>query len=509
MVLLSNIYNELITNNSVIVLSLLIITFMFVKAYKYEEMKRIVGILMLYLMHLALVPVSAYLKITNSNLYQEITFVSLLFLSFVSIGSLGLILFKIILPKIKINLPLIMQDLIIAGLNLLMFFSIASKSGYNLSGLIATSAVITAIIGFSLQDALINIMGGLSLQMDNSIRLGDWIKIDDKVSGRVIETRWRYTAIETRNWETVIIPNNVLIKNPVFILGKRSFQTTQWRRWVYFNVDYRYSPSEIIEIVEKCLIESKIPNVSENPKINCIVMGIDDSICNYAVRYWLTDLSCDDPTDSEVRIVIYNALLRFNIHIASPIQSLVITNNESKERLFEENHKKVELIEHLDLFSFMEKSEIESIAMQLKYTPFKKGEIITKVNTESHWLYILAKGIVSINIPDSDNILHNIAELKGITFFGEMSVMTGEKRTATVIALTNVECYRLDKHIFHELIHKRPEIAEKVAEVLALRKANLEESKGIISKEEKITHIDNHKNDLLDKIRLFFSLNNN
>lgn len=509
MILLSSIYSELIINKSVVVFLLLIITFMFVKAYKYEEMKRIIGIFMMFLIHLSLIPITAYLKIIDSSLYQELTFISLLFLGFVSVGSIGLIFFKIILPKLRINLPLIMQDLIIAGLNLLVFFTIASKSGYNLSGLIATSAVITAIIGFSLQDALINIMGGLSLQMDNSIQVGDWIKIDDKVNGKVIETRWRYTAIETRNWETVIIPNSILIKSPVFILGKKVNKPIQWRRWVYFNVDYSYSPSEIIEIVEKSLLESKIPYVSDNPKINCIVMSINDSICNYAVRYWLTDLLYDDPTDSEVRIVIYNALMRVNIPIASPVQSLLITNNESKDREFEEINKRVELIEHLDLFSFMEKEELESIASQLKYAPFKKGEIITKINAESHWLYILARGTVSINIPDLNNNLHKIAELKEITFFGEMSLMTGEKRSATVIALTNVECYRLNKSAFHDIIHKRPEIAEIVAEVLAVRKADLEQAKGNISNDDKIIHIDNHKNDLLDKIRLFFGLNNN
>ncbi len=89
-----------------------------------------------------------------------------------------------------------------------------------------------------------------------------------------------------------------------------------------------------------------------------------------------------------------------------------------------------------------------------------------------------------------------------------MSLMTGERRSATVIASTNVECYRLNKNVFHDVIHKRPQIAEIVAEVLAKRKTSLEEARNNLSHEEKSIQLDNHKNDLLNKIRLFFGLNN-
>ncbi|MFN8577254.1 MAG: mechanosensitive ion channel family protein [Candidatus Sericytochromatia bacterium] len=506
--LLNTIYTDLIMNNTIFVFFILVITFLFAKKFRHNELKRVIGIFMIFLLHIILIVISSYLKHIGSSFSQEANFVSLLFLGFVIVSSIGLIVFKFLLPKLKVNPPLIMQDLVIAGLNILVFFTIASKNGYNLSGLIATSAVITAIIGFSLQDALVNIMGGLSVQLDNSIKIGDWIKIDDKLNGRVVEIRWRHTAIETRNWETVIIPNSYLVKSPVFIIGKRENQPTQWRRWVYFYVDFSYSPSEIIEIVEKALRQTKINNVSDNPKINCIVMGVEESTCRYAVRYWLTDLVADDPTDSEVRIIIYNALMRLNIHLAIPIQSLLITNQHTEQKEFEEINKRIELIEHLELFNYMEKEELESIASQLKYAPFKKGEIITKIGAESHWLYILARGTVSINIPDDENVLHEIAKLNEITFFGEMSLMTGEKRSATVIASTNVECYRLNKGVFHEVIHKRPEIAEIVAEVLAKRRTELEEAKSHLTHEEKTAKIDTHKNDLLNKIRLFFGLNN-
>ncbi len=78
-------------------------------------------------------------------------------------------------------------------------------------------------MGFSLQDVISNVAGGLALQVDNSIEVGDWVKFND-VAGKVVEIRWRYTAIETRNWETVLVPNSQVMKSQVLVLGRRTGQ---------------------------------------------------------------------------------------------------------------------------------------------------------------------------------------------------------------------------------------------------------------------------------------------
>src|SRR5690606_10443581 len=112
----------------------------------------------------------------------------------------------------------------------------------------ATSAVLTAVIGLSLQDTLGNLLGGLALQLDSSIQVGDWVKLGD-VSGRVSEIRWRYTAIETRNWETVVVPNSIVMRSQVTVLGRRRGSPLQWRRWVHFQVDFRTPPNDVIHII--------------------------------------------------------------------------------------------------------------------------------------------------------------------------------------------------------------------------------------------------------------------
>ena len=139
----------------------------------------------------------------------EITALAFALLAAVGMGSL--VLFRVFLPRIGLPVPRILTDLFAAAGFIVVMIVVGRRAGFSVAGLITTSAVVTAVIGFSLQDTLGNIMGGLALQLDNSIRVGDWVALNyGQVNGKVTEIRWRYTALETRNWETLIVPNSVL-----------------------------------------------------------------------------------------------------------------------------------------------------------------------------------------------------------------------------------------------------------------------------------------------------------
>ena len=135
--------------------------------------------------------------------------------------------------------------------------------------------------------------------------------------------RWRHTVLETRDWGTLIVPNAVLLQGQILVLGKRSGKARGIHRyWVYFNVDFRFAPTRVIEVVDEALQMAPVPNVAADPKPHCICYDFAspgrDSFAYYAVRYWLTDLAQDDPTNSVVRTRIYAALRRANIPLAMP-----------------------------------------------------------------------------------------------------------------------------------------------------------------------------------------------
>ena len=117
----------------------------------------------------------------------------------------GFAAFRLLLPLVRSQPPRIVEDLAIVGLYVIYGFAQLRGAGLDLSSIVTTSAILTAVIAFAMQDTLGNVLAGMAVQLDNSVRIGDWIRIDN-VSGRVRDIRWRSTLIETRNWETVVIP---------------------------------------------------------------------------------------------------------------------------------------------------------------------------------------------------------------------------------------------------------------------------------------------------------------
>ena len=365
---------------------------------------------------------------------------------FCLISLAGVAFFRAVLPAIGVTAPRILQDVVVAVTYLVWTLFFLRAVGFDPSQLLATSTVLTAVIGFSMQDTLGNILAGLAIQVDQSIHKGDWIKVDDLV-GKVVETRWRCTTIETRNWETVLIPNSVLMKNKFLVLGRRSGEPVQWRRWVYFNVDFRTTPKKVIDTVVDAIRGADIQRVSKKPEPSCVLMDFTESYGRYAVRYWLTDLAVDDPTDSEVRAHVFAALQRAGISLSIPAHAIFVTQ-ETAER---KNTKATQMVaqrhaalQHVELFHSLTPDELDQIALHLIPAPFSKGDVMTKQGDQAHWLYILISGRADVMLT-KDNETVKISELGPGSVFGEMGLMTGEPRATTVIAQSRAECFRLDK----------------------------------------------------------------
>jgi small-conductance mechanosensitive channel/CRP-like cAMP-binding protein len=416
--------------------------------------------------------------------------------------------FRALLPRIGFALPQIMVDIVNAICVIVVFIVVGQRAGFSVAGLITTSAVLTAVIGFSLQDTLGNVMGGLSLQLDKSVAVGDWISGPNLPAlGRVTEIRWRYTAIETMACETLIVPNGMLVKSPIRVLGRRSQGGAITRRQVDFFVDFRTAPTRVIDAVQTALRADPVPNTAHEPLPFVLFIGVHDSFAQYCVRYFLTDFSVDEPTDSAVRIRVWFALQREGIAMSIPANAIFLTH-ESPERearkADQEQQRRLAALASVDLFRGLPETARKELASQLAYTPFAAGEAVTREGDTDDGLYMLVEGEAVVRI-GSGREAREVARIVAGQFFGEMSLMTGEARTATVVAATDLVCYRIDKPAFQSVLSETPSIADTIAEVLAMRRNALTAVRDERD-EQRGKRIQTAKQDLLGKIRGFFGI---
>ncbi len=432
--------------------------------------------------------------------------VALIIAGVTAIRLTGMLVFRAALPLAGVSAPRIVEDLVTILGYLVWIIARLRATGMDPSSILASTAVVTAVLAFALQDTLGNILGGIAVQLDNSIEVGDWIRVDD-ITGQVVDIRWRSTSIETRDWETVIVPNSTLMKGKFMVLGRKSGEPAQWRRHVRFAVDLSAPPTRLIPIVEQCVRESEIAHAARNPTPNCVLQGFEHGYGLYDLRYWLTDLRFDDPTDSQVRIHIYTALQRngWRLAIAEHGVRLTEQTEEHRREVHErEIERRLAALHTVELFASLTGDELRTVAERLTYSPFAQGEIITRQGNVAHWLYMLTAGDADIVIDSEGSERRFVNTLAAGSFFGEAGLLTGAPRSATVVARTNVECYRLDKTSFEGVLRSRPQIAEQMSHIMAARQGALAAA---IAGHDAATHDHASRSaEWLGRIRSFFGL---
>ncbi len=433
---------------------------------------------------------------------------------FLIINLAALALFDLLLHGTGWDYPDIVHDLSVGAAYVVAVGWLMHRSGVNITSIVATSAVVTAVIGLSLQATLSNVVGGLALQVDDSIHEGDWIELENKVQGQVKQIRWRHTVIETRDWDTLVVPNSQLLAQTIKVLGKRDGTSAPHRMWVYFSVDFRFPPGQVMSIVNEALQSAPIANVAAEPKAHCICYDLAkdhrDSFAYYAVRYWLTNLAADDPTSSLVRERIYAALRRAQVPLALPATTIFLSQDDpahAERKTGRERAVRIAALESVVLFSRLSQEEKEHLADAVRPAPFSSGEVITKQGATAHWLYMLTKGEAEVRVAGPDGLERKVAELKAPSFFGEMALMTGEPREATVIARSDVECLRLDKNDFKGILASRPEVAQDMSTILAQRRVELVAVRDNLDAEARRRKLVTERSRILESIKDFFGMN--
>jgi small-conductance mechanosensitive channel len=375
------------------------------------------------------------------------------------VGVGGLIVFDLV--GRRFGIPKIFRDVIVSVVSLVALVLVLSRSGVNFLSLITTSAVVTAVIGLALQDTIGNLFSGIAMQIEAPF--------------------WRSTIIQTKNDDLVVIPNAILTKGVVTIFGKDGLEN---RRWVYFNVHLRHPPNVVQKVVTEALAGT--PNVSIKKPADCIVWKYQESWLEYAVRYRLVDYLPDDPTDSEVRKRIWYALHRNNIEIPYPGHNLFLTQldeQRARGKTEMEMKRRLEAIQRVSFFAPLDATERELAAHGLVHRVY--GNATVKVSV--------------------DGLEKEVAKLRSGDFFGEMSLMTGAPRSATVVAQSDVDCYVLNKSIFQQLLDKNPSLLGQVTKLFSEREVNSKMTRDGLSAEAARQHVE--KQDLGGRIKAFFGIN--
>jgi CRP-like cAMP-binding protein len=247
-----------------------------------------------------------------------------------------------------------------------------------------------------------------------------------------------------------------------------------------------------------------VPNIRVDPAPDCLLWEFKDDSVSYACRYWIDDFQLDDRFDSEVRSLVWYALHRAGMEIPFPSLNVNMTemNQDRYQRKLDEDYaRRVDALSRVDVFRALDAQKIDRLARRLRQAIFGPGEVILRQGDPGDSLYVVHSGSVAVPV-DLPGAPREVATLTAGQFFGEMSLMTGESRAATVVAKTDVECYVVEKDAFQQILQEKPELAGVISDILARRQVNLNGNavQGVLATETV------QKNQLRSRIAAFFGI---
>jgi hypothetical protein len=243
--------------------------------------------------------------------------------------------------------------------------------------------------------------------------------------------------------------------------------------------------------------------VRAEPSPDCLLLEFKEDACTYACRYWIDDVQRDEIFDSDVRSAIWYALHRAGMEIPFPSHNVHVTEmteDRMQRKRDEEHARRVDALSRVDVFRALDAGGIDRLARRLRQVVFGPGEVILRQGEPGDSLYVVRRGSVAVQI-GVQGASKDVAALGEGDFFGEMSLMTGALRTATVVAKTDVECHVVDKEAFQEIVREKPDLAGTISDILSRRQVDL----GVMRKQTPVPSAA-QTNQLRSKIAAFFGL---
>ena len=345
----------------------------------------------------------------------------------------------------------------ISGLSIMRFML-----GVDPRVLLAVPALGTLIIGWIRQA---NFFSGLLIQYHRPFVSGDWVRLGDHL-GRVVGTGWRATWIVTRNNEHVQIPNAVLAKEPVVNYSSGGGPVADE---IYLEIDHEVPPARV-----EASIGEVLRGVSEIIDSDVHLWEYQGGVNRYRIRFWLANYSTDERIRAAMTRSLWYALRRDAIDLAPRSRSIPVESNGRGEMI--EQHDSRAVIGELRrvyLLNALSDEELTLLASAISSRQFGKGEVLMHEGDEGDRFYILRKGKVEVyargHAGAPQKHILDIADSSSENFIGEIALLTGAKRNATVRATTDVDVWEIGRDAFAKLFRAKPAAGASIAEVAGRR----------------------------------------
>ena len=345
----------------------------------------------------------------------------------------------------------------------------------DVSPLLTTFGVGSLVVGLALQDTLGNLFAGLALIFERPLAVGDWVQMGD-VIGKVRQITWRSVRIVTRELNEITIPNSAIGKDRIM-----NYSSPNRLYGFKVNVGFSYDapPSIVKEMLRTTALET--PGIVGTPAPDARTLEFAASSVTYELRVFIEDYEQFADVRNDLMSRIWYSTRRAGIQIPYPITTIHKTEIPYQQPKQPDADRFKTALRSTELFKGLTDAEVERFAQEVSIHRYGKGEVLLREGEVGDYFFIILEGTCSVVVSSSQGAPISVAAVSGGDVVGEMALLAGAVRTATVRANADVTAARIGKESLGSLLSQRADLLQAFAHYTAKRASEIEEAKLIES----------------------------
>lgn len=344
-------------------------------------------------------------------------------------------------------------------------------------GLIAGSGIVAIAIGFAAQNVLGNILSGITLYISRPFHVHDWVLIEHQ-HVQVVEINWRSTRFRTTDNIILDVPNSKITSETITNFSGPERQGQQSARphalRLEVGIDYTVPPNRVRDLLRDAA--EAVDDVLSKPAPDVFLKNFGDSAIVYEVRYWIENHQRHNQIADAVRTNIWYALRRAGVTIPFPIRTVQLERRKPVDmRRHGARHDEFRLmLQSQPIFQVIEAADLDQLLENCAFHHYGRGERIIVEQAPGDSMFVITSGHAAVLINGQNGSATQVAQLRSGDCFGEMSLLTGERRSATVQALDDCEVLEIAKPVFAEILSRETGLVQRLSELLARRKLEMD-----------------------------------